>query len=100
MSNTAALGRSIALNQVVQWKVSSLVYLETEFNTTLYAGGRNDGRKQTFTTPGVVVSRIPIGHYAAERYPLVLTLGAGEQIALTHWHTYDHAPIFSARLRY
>jgi hypothetical protein len=84
----------------LQWKVSSLVWVETEFNSTLYAGGKNDGKHQTFTTPGVVVSRIPIGHYGDEHYPLVLTLGAGEQIALTHFHTYDHAPIFSGRVRF
>ena len=100
MSNSAALGRSIALNQALQWKVSPLVWLQTEFNTTVYAGGKNDGQHQTFTTPGIVVSRIRLGHYARERYPLLLTLGAGEQIALTHFHTYDHAPIVSCRLRF
>ena len=99
-SDAAGLGRSIALNQAVQWHAVPLVWLETEFNTTLYAGGKNDGKKQTFTTVGVVVSRIPLGHYAMERYPLVLSLGVGEQIALTHFHTYDHAPVLSVRLRF
>jgi hypothetical protein len=31
---------------------------------------------------------------------LTLTLGAGEQIALTHFNTYNHSPIFSVRLRF
>ncbi len=34
------------------------------------------------------------------RFTLRLSLGAGEQIALTHYKTYDHSPTFSARLRF
>ena len=28
------------------------------------------------------------------------TFGAGEQIALTHFNTYNHSPIFTTRLRF
>lgn len=102
VSNTKALGRSIAWNNAIQYHVTKLVWVETEFNSVFYKGGKYDGKQQTFTTPGVVVSRIPLGHYqvAGEHYPLVLTLGAGEQIALTHFNTYNHAPILSGRLRF
>ena len=107
VSNTKGLGRSITWNNAIQYHVTGygwtrLLWVETEFNSVFYKGGKNDGKQQTFTTPGIVVSRIPVGHYfvAGARYPLVLTLGAGEQIALTHFNTYNHAPIFSGRLRF
>jgi hypothetical protein len=31
---------------------------------------------------------------------LRITLAVGEQIALTHFNTYNHSPIFSARVRF
>jgi hypothetical protein len=102
VSNVRGPGRSIAWNNAVQYRLSKLLWVEDEFNSTFYFGGKNDGKQQTFNTPGVVVSRIPIGHYdvSGAGYPLVLTLGAGEQIALTHFNTYNHAPIFSGRMRF
>ncbi len=100
-SNTAKLGRSILWNNAIQYHFTKLIWVETEFNATFYRGGRNDGHVQTFTTPGVVISRIP---FRRERTsggtPLSFTLGAGEQIALTHFNTYNHAPIFTGRLRF
>lgn len=100
-SNTLRLGRSIVWNNAIQYRLTHLVWLETEFNSTFFKGGRDDGRQQTFTTPGIVVSRIPLrsSRNPAQR-PLSITLGAGEQIALTHFHSYDHAPVFTARLRF
>jgi len=75
------------------------VWVETEINSTFYFGGSNDGKQQTFATPGVIVSRIPLKrNNGAVR--LALTLAAGEQIALTHFNTYNHSPIFSVRFRF
>jgi len=102
VTNVHGLGRSIAWNNAVQYRLNKLLWVEDEFNSTFFYGGKNEGKQQTFNTPGVVVSRIPVGHYrlSGEGYPLVLTLGAGEQIALTHFNTYNHAPIFSGRIRF
>ncbi len=101
LSNTAHLGRSIVLNQAIQYRVTKLIWVETEFNATFFHGGTNDGRQQLFVTPGIVVSRIPlIRGTASAPSPLALTLGVGEQTALTHFNTYNHAPIFSARIRF
>ena len=97
VSGAQKLGRSIALNNAIQYHTTHLLWLETEFNSTWNRGGSNDRKVQTFTTPGVILSRIPI-HGGAQ--PLALTLGAGEQIALTHFHTYNHSPIFTFRLRF
>jgi hypothetical protein len=70
-----------------------------ETNSTFYLGGSNDGKQQTFVTPGVIVSRIPLKR-SGGAVRLALTLAAGEQIALTHFNTYNHSPIFSGRFRF
>ena len=101
VTNTAKLGRSFVLNNAIQYHATKLLWIETEFNSTFYFGGKNDGKQQTFTTPGIIVSRFPLPFIRdAARLPLRLTLGAGEQIALTHFNTYNHSPIFTARLRF
>ncbi|GAC1425232.1 MAG: hypothetical protein NVSMB62_22350 [Acidobacteriaceae bacterium] len=94
------LGRQVLLNEATQFRATRLLWLETEFNTTLFRGGRNDGRQQTFITPGIVLSRIPLHKSSSGSRGLLLTLGVGEQIALTHFNTYNHSPIVSARLRF
>ena len=103
-SNTFKLGRSIAFNNAIEYRVTKLLWVETEFNSTFYRGGKNDGKQQTFATPGVIVSRIPLTRNRPSTnppvQPLALTLGIGEQIALTHFNTYNHAPIFTFRLRF
>lgn len=95
------LGRSIVFNNAIQYRATRIVWLETEFNSTFYRGGKYDGETQTFTTPGVIFSRIPLNHLPpGTPGSLQITLGLGEQIALTRFHTYDHSPIFTSRLRF
>lgn len=96
VTGAARLGRPITLNNAVQYHLTRFVWLQDEFNTTIYNGGKNDGHQQTFDTPGVVVSRLPVARASS----LLLTVGAGEQIALTHFHTYNHSPILTLRLRF
>ena len=100
ISNTQKLGRSIVWNNAIQYHATTLLWPQVEFNSTFYRGGKNDGHQQTFITPGLVISRIPLSHPASGAAPLTITLGAGEQIALTHFNTYNHSPIFTARLRF
>ena len=51
-------------------------------------------------TPGLVIGRIPLRRSASgEPGRLGLTLGAGEQIALTRFHTYNHALVITTRHR-
>ena len=101
MSNTFKLGRSIVWNNAFQYHATRFVWIEVEFNSTFYAGGSNDGRQQTFNTPGILLSRLPLVRGPKGKGDILsLTLGAGEQIALTHFNTYNHAPIFTARLRF
>ncbi len=100
-SNTIKLGRSINWNSCLQYHATGVVYLETEFNSTFYKGGSNDGKQQTFVTPNILFSRIPLVHGAAGHQDLLaLTIGGGEQIALTHFHTYNHSPVLTLRLKF
>jgi hypothetical protein len=104
VSNAKGLGHTISWNNVVQYRlaktgVARLFWLETELNSSFYHGGSNDGKIATFATPGIVIGRIPLTHDASGKPGrLGLTFGAGEQIALTHFHTYNHAIVLTARL--
>jgi len=104
VSNAAGVGRSILWNSVLQYRVGDrgftrLLSPEVEFNTSFFHGGPHDGKAAVFGTPGLVFGRIPLAHDAAGKPGrLALTLAAGEQIALTRFHTYDHGLILGVRL--
>ena len=86
------LGHAVTWNTAFQYHVRRFLWPEIEVNSTFNEGGTNDGKKQTFLTPGLVVGRIPLHNRVG------LTLGTGLQIAATHSHTFDHNLIFTARL--
>jgi hypothetical protein len=103
-SNRKKLGHTVAWNSVVQYHVARqgaahFFWPEAEINSSFFIGGANDGKTMTFATPGLLIGRIPLSH-DAEGKPgrLGLTFGAGEQIALTHFHTYNHGLVFTARM--
>jgi hypothetical protein len=104
ISNTKGLGRSVAWNNTVQYRAAKsgagrLFWPEVEFNSTFFKGGANDGKTQTFATPGLVIGRVPLTHDASGKPGrLGLTFGAGEQIALTHFHTYSHSTVLTLRM--
>ena len=103
-SNARGVGRSVLWNTVLQYRVGErgvlrLLTPEIEANTSFFHGGPHDGRMMAFATPGLVLGRIPLDHTADGRPGRrAITLAAGEQIALTHFHTYDHALLMSVRL--
>lgn len=99
VTNAPKLGRQFVWNNVAQLHAVGLVWTELEINSTFYYGGSNDAKQQTFATPGVIVSRIPL-NTSGGVVQLRITLAVGEQIALTHFNTYNHSPIFSARVRF
>jgi hypothetical protein len=104
VSNAIGLGHSVTWNNVVQYRAAKsgmarFFWPEFETNSTFYKGGSNDGKAATFGTPGLIVGRIPLSRGAAGRPGrLGLTFGAGQQIALTHFHTYNHATVLTMRL--
>lgn len=86
------VGRSIISNTAFQYHAIRWLWPEAEINSTFWFGGNNDGRKQTFATPALIFGRFPI------HGRLALAAGAGFQIALTHYHQYDHAVLATIRL--
>lgn len=92
VDSTVKLGRTIIWNSVAQEHVSRFLWPELEVNSSFTVGGTNNGKKQTFLTPGLVVGRFPLHNRVG------LTLGAGMQIATTRYHAYNQALIFTARL--
>jgi hypothetical protein len=86
------LGTPLNFNSAIQYRVLRKLWPELELNSTLWPNGQREGQKQAFLTPGLVVGRLPI------RQRLGLTLGAGVQIAVTQFHTYDRNWILSIRL--
>jgi len=92
VDSTQKIGRTIVWNTVAQEHVGRYLWPEFEMNSSFVKGGANDGKKQTFITPGLVAGRFPIHNRVG------LTLGAGMQIAATHYHSYDHALVFTARI--
>jgi hypothetical protein len=103
-SNAKGLGHTIAWNSTVQYRVAKMgvarfFWPEAEINSSFYKGGSNDGKIATFATPGLIVGRIPLTHDAfGKPGRLGLTVGAGQQIALTHFHTYNHATVITVRM--
>ncbi len=104
VTNSQGLGHTITWNNVVQYRLghtglARLVWPEAEFNSSFFKGGPDDGDISTFATPGIIFGRVPLTHDDAGRPGrLGLTFGAGEQIALTHFHTYNHATVITMRL--
>ena len=86
------LGRSIASNTAFQYHPQRFLWPEAEINSTFWMGGANDGKKQTFVTPGVIFGRFPWHHRVA------FVAGAGFQIATTHYNQYNHAVTASVRI--
>jgi hypothetical protein len=104
VTNATGLGHTVMWNNVVQYRlartgVARLFWPELEFNSSFYSGGTNDGKIATFATPGIVIGRVPLSHDASGKPGrLGLTLGAGEQIALTSFHTYNHGIVLTVRM--
>jgi hypothetical protein len=104
VSNAGKLGHMILWNNAIQYHLAKkgmarFFWPEAEFNSTFYKGGSNDGKTATFATPGIIIGRIPLSKNS-DGTPgrLGLTFGAGEQIALTHFHSYNHATVITVRI--
>ena len=90
-ADTNLLGRNYLWNNTLQYRVLRKFWPEVEFNSTFFQQGKNDGRKQNFVTPGLVIGRLRLAGGVG------LTFGAGYQIATTHFHTSNHNAILSVR---
>lgn len=91
-SHRDTLGTRVVWNTALQYNLLKKLWPEIESNATFFEGGREDGKKQLFVTPGLVIGRFHLHNR------LGFTLGAGVQIAATRFHNSNHNWIVSARL--
>jgi hypothetical protein len=86
-------GTPVAYNAAFQYRVVRKLWPELEANVTMWPNGSPAlvGQKQVFISPGLVAGRFHLWKR------LGLTVGAGEQIAATHYHQYNHAKTLSIR---
>jgi hypothetical protein len=106
VTNSNGLGHTITWNTVAQYRLASkgilrLFWPEIESNDSFYKGGTTDGKIASYVTPGIVFGRIPLiksGPPASGHRGLGLTFGAGEEIAVTHYNTLNHATIITMRI--
>jgi hypothetical protein len=94
---TNKVGRSIAWNTTAQYHISKYIWPELESNTTYFFAGKNDGKKQNFVTPGILVSKFKF-RPSDETSRMGVAFGAGMQIATSQFHTYNHELAFTSRL--
>jgi len=90
-ADTSTLGRTIAWNNTFQYRIFRKFWPEVELNSTFFQDGKNDGRKQNFVTPGLVMGRFRLVGRVG------FTVGGGYQIATTQFHTTNHNAILSIR---
>lgn len=92
-------GRPVAWNTAAQYRLGKLFWPEIESNATFYKGGGNDGKMQEFITPGLIVGKCGL-HPSDPKSRPGLAVGAGMQIAASHFHTFNHGLVLTARWIY
>jgi hypothetical protein len=90
-ADTSSLGRTIVWNNAFQYRVLRKFWPEVELNSTFFQDGKNDGQKQNFVTPGLIMGRFRLVGRVG------FTVGGGYQIATTQFHTTNHNAILSIR---
>lgn len=95
VADSDLLGRPVLWNVVAQYRIHKIFWPEIENNATFFHGGPNDAHIQNFVSPGIVVSPLKLKSDPKNRLGFIL--GAGMQIATTHFHTYNHALMLDAR---
>jgi hypothetical protein len=97
-SSSDTIGRTIQWNTVAQYKVGKYFWPELEVNSSYYHGGPNDGKNQTFLTPGMMISKVKLRTDPRDR--LALLFGTGMQIATSSYHGYNHGLVFTTRMTF
>ena len=52
------LGTPVLLNATAQYHLRKYLWPEVEVNSTIWANGKNDGKKQAFVSPGLVIGKL------------------------------------------
>jgi hypothetical protein len=91
VADTNLAGRTYGWNNAFQYRMFRKFWPEVELNSTFFQDGKNDGKKQNFVTPGLIIGRLHLWNRVG------FTIGGGYQIATTHFHTNNHNAILSIR---
>jgi hypothetical protein len=91
VADTNLVGRNYLWNNTFQYRLYRKFWPEIELNSTFFQDGKNDGHKQNFVTPGLVIGRLHLWKRVG------FTVGGGYQIATTHFHATNHNAILSIR---
>ncbi len=86
------LGLPVAWNTAFQYRLFRYFWPELETNYTWFSYGEKTGHNQLYLTPGIVVGKLRLN----ER--LGLTIGVGDQIAVTHHPGFNNRWVLTARL--
>jgi hypothetical protein len=97
-SEATTIGRTVTWNTTAQYRIGKIFWPELEANSNYYHQGANNGKNQTFLSPGFMVSKINFRHTPGNR--LALTFGAGFQVATSSFHSYNHALVFTSRFAF
>jgi hypothetical protein len=97
-SETNTIGRTVTWNTTAQYRVGKIFWPEVEVNANYYSQGANDGKNQTFVSPGMMVSKVKFARDPKNR--LALILGAGFQVATSSFHSYNHALVITSRFAF
>lgn len=90
-SDTNVIGRNYLWNNAFQYRLFRKLWPEVEINSTFFQQGPNDGKKQTFVTPGLVLGRFRfVGRVG-------FVIGGGYQVATTQFHRTNHNAILTVR---
>jgi len=89
--NSSVLGTPVGLNLTAQYHLLKYFWPEIEVNSTMWANGKNDGKKQAYLSPGLVVGKVHLWKR------LGFAFGGGVQIAATQFHSYEHSWVTSIR---
>ncbi|MBS1851448.1 MAG: hypothetical protein JST79_11085 [Acidobacteria bacterium] len=87
----SVLGTPVGLNLTAQYHLLKYFWPEIEINSTIWANGKNDGKKQVFLSPGLVVGKFHLWKRVG------MAVGGGVQIAATEFHSYEHNWVTSIR---
>jgi hypothetical protein len=97
-SSTTTVGRTVTWNTTAQYHVGKIFWPELEMNANYYHLGPNDGKNQTFLSPGVMGSKIEFRHDPKDR--LAVIFGAGFQVATSAFHSYNHTLVVTSRFAF
>jgi len=86
------LGMPLAWNTAFQYRICKYFWPEFETNYSWQSYGADTGHSSLFLTPGIIIGRIPIHNRVG------LTVGVGEQVAVTEHRNFNHNLILTARI--